>query len=192
MESASFHGFVRINSLNLTLHQSNLTMRYLLQYHNFEYQGGFPASDAGNDEKIGNILHTITSKKRKLVLNAKGDTIFLVVGIKIKKGENKKYFLWSKTIVNHDEPKPDDDGYYDLVGTQHWLCPPQYLNELDGFDIFLHKSGHFSVCLVDISSWEFTKELIRLSAEFKCKNPMLVSFKQFKENFRNEVNRVIP
>jgi hypothetical protein len=173
-------------------------MKYLLQYHNFEFQGGFPAAFSfdgkkiSDNEKLSDISHSITSSKKKLVLNAKGDTIFLIIGIKIKQGENKKYFLWSETVINQDEPKTDEEGRYDLIGKQHWLYPPQYLNIYERFDYFLHKSGNFSVCMVDISTWEFTQKLIELSKEYKCKDPQNITFGQFKDDFRREVKRRVP
>lgn len=108
-------------------------MRYLIQYHNFEGQGGYPAQGVPN-LKLSEFTHTISSKKKHYVLNSINDKIFLIVGIKLNKNEKKKYFLWSESIIDDFDKEPDKDGWYNVHSErQNYLCPPQYINDLNGF-----------------------------------------------------------
>ena len=100
-------------------------MRYLIQYHNFEKnKRGLPGFGTEPNKKLSEITHTISSTKKSILFNSYNDTIFLILGRKFNKNENKKYFLWSKTIIKVFDKELDKEGYYNAFGKQELMCPP--------------------------------------------------------------------
>lgn len=97
--------------------------RYWIQYHNFEGQGGYPAKEILNENRVtilSKATHTISTSKSS-ILNTNGNTIFLILGRNVKK--KKKYYLWTETIV--DEVKQlYSEKLYDALGTQFFMYLP--------------------------------------------------------------------
>jgi hypothetical protein len=163
-------------------------MRYLIQYHNFEGQGGYPAKEAKSIERLSNLTHSISSRKKHYILNSQNDVIFLIVGIKLRKNESKKYFLWSESPIDRFTKKPDNFGWYDAFSDrQRFLCPPQFINDLEGFDELISKANNFSLGLMDISKWKILDQFKDLSNKHKCKNLDQMTWGQFIENFEKEL-----
>lgn len=160
-------------------------MRYFIQYHNFEEnEGGFPGHGTEPDEKLSEIPHSISSKKKSLLFNSLNDTVFLILGRRFNKNENKKYFLWSKTIINRFNKKLDPEGFYNASGIQDLMCPPPRLNKKQGFPEFFETVQHFRWGLQDITHLEFVNKLKELSEEYKCKNPDQITYKQHIDTFK--------
>lgn len=165
-------------------------MKYLVQYHNFDLnQGGFPGYGTKEEEKLSESSHSISSRKKSILFDSYGDTIFLIVGIRFKKNENKKYFLWSKTIIEEVDKVEDEEGFCNAGGRQYLLCPPQLLNEIEGFTEFKRRISNFSLGLMNITTWEFLDQLKQLYQLYKCKNPDQITRIQYIETFKNEVSK---
>jgi hypothetical protein len=160
--------------------------KYFIAYHNFEGQGGYPADEILHEEKnrvLSRANHTISSS-RPTILYTPGNTIFLILGINVKK--KKKYYLWTETIV--DELR---EGYsekmYDVQGPQSFMYLPPLLNEEPGFSDFRNKAGNFGLGVQEITNWEFLKVLIRLRDTFRCKNQNVLTYRQYIEEFENSL-----
>jgi hypothetical protein len=163
-------------------------MKYLIQYHNFEGQGGYPAKDAKSSDLLSEFTHSISSKKKHYILNSKNDIIFLIVGIRFNQNERKKFFLWSESPIDRFTENPDSDGWYEAYSEKQWfLYPPKCINTLKGFDDFKARTSNFSLGLMDISTWEILDQLKDLSLKYRCNNPNQITWIQYKENFEKEI-----
>lgn len=161
-------------------------MRYFIQYHNYEGQGGYPAQGSPN-MKLSEFTHTISSKKKHYVLNSVNDKVFLILGKKLNKNEKKKYFLWSESLIDDFDKEPDKNGWYEMHSErQSYLCPPQYINDLNGFNELITKSSNFSLGLMDISEWKILNQFINLCNIHKCKNLDEITWKQHIDLFERE------
>ena len=127
-------------------------------------------------------------RKEHYILNSKNDIIFLIVGMKLRYQIAKKYSLWSESPIDYFTDKPDKDGWYEAYSDrQYLLCPPQYINDLDGFDELISKANNFSLGLMDISKWKILGDLKDLSKKYKCKNSDQMTWGKFIENFEKEL-----
>ena len=106
-------------------------------------------------------------------------TIFLIVGRVFNK--KKKYFLWTKTIVEEIYFIEEDDLIYNAIGDQFFIYPQQPLNYIKGFDEIFKKTGHFGLGFFNITKIPFAKELENLSLKYKC--DIDISYKQYIEEF---------
>ncbi len=139
-------------------------MSFWLQYHNYDNLGYLPGEYETDEENLSSLdtsvydLSGITTSKR-IVSNAKGDIVFLIVGYG---GKSKQYLLWSWCVI--ERVKNTDDGQFDAFGSGHVLNPPPLLSG-SGFDEFRKQNGNFSLGFRNISSAPFLGRLIELARE---------------------------
>lgn len=163
--------------------------RYWVQYHNYD-KIGYPAGDILEEKPdllLSEFTHSISTKK-PWIKQTKDDTIFLIVGMTVNK--KKKYFLWTKTIVEKVKPM-DRDGIFDAVGKQWILEPPQLLNDKTGFVDFISKTANFSIGFQNISDWPFLNTLKKLSEDFRCQNVRKLTYREYIKNFEAGLSKAI-
>jgi hypothetical protein len=91
--------------------------------------------------------------KKRHILKAQGDIVFLIAGIGLKE---KKYFLWSQNLIEHIEE--DHDGFIDAYGAGRVLNPVIKL-EGKNFDEFKRYCGNFGLGFTEITTHPFCEEL---------------------------------
>lgn len=156
-------------------------MEYFVQYHIFG-KHGFPGNPASDDESLAESIHVITSSKDYYLEKSKGNIIFLIFGISVKKNERKEYYLWSRSKIKDFE---GDEAW----GRQDYMDPIPCLNHEPGFWNFLKSLGHGGTGLMKITNWPFTEKLIQLSNQFVCPNPKYITRGNHIDKFKKEINR---
>jgi hypothetical protein len=167
---------------------------FWIQYHNYENLGYLPIetildeSSQVSEEKYEDFLASVSTKKRS-VLGAKGDTVFLIVGI----GQTpKQYYLWYSFVIEEVQITEEDGDYlYDAFGADGWLLsPPQILNS-SFFDEFRKYCGNFGLGFTAINNSPYLETLKLLSETYKPQNP-IVNLSRHFENFYTQVSHVNP
>jgi group I intron endonuclease len=154
-----------------------------IQYHNYDLEEGYPSQSILDGKKKLNLCdshHYISTRKRS-ILYSQGDIIFLILGKTINK--RKKYFLWTKTIVEEVDFLEKEDLIYNAFGEQCFIDPPQVLNDITGFDEFRKFSGNFGLGFQNITEWPFVNVLNNLGKKFKCKNEDWLTYKDYILDF---------
>jgi len=130
-----------------------------IQYHNCDLLGHYPSGlllDIADTEAI-NIPHKerggIYTKKRKASYDSVGNEIFLIIGI----GKPKKYYLWSKILV--DKVTPKDDGYFIVEGNSIYSQHPIRIDTFIDFSDFRHFCGNFGIGFQNITKHLFSETL---------------------------------
>lgn len=167
---------------------SSSQSKFWVQYHNYDKLGYLPAETI-IDGLIGledlpyeDVLSCVSTNKRA-VLNAKGGTVFLIVGI----GKDpKQYYLWSKVIIEEVEVA-DEEGElsYDVFGSGFVLEKP-YRLESNDFKDFKKFCGNFGLGFTAIDNSPYLHELIKISEVNKPKKEQ-VNFSNYIQSFYSEV-----
>lgn len=131
---------------------------FWIQYHNYEQMGGLPGGLPGYENELG------ISTNKKSVLNAEGDTVFLIVGI----GEPRRYYFWSRFVVEGIEQVVDEEGKitYNAFGNGWLLNPPQLLNS-EKFSEFQRFCGNFGLGFTKIDNSSYLEILKHLSKTYE-------------------------
>lgn len=103
--------------------------------------------------------------------------------------KKKKYFLWTKTVDEKVMPI-NSDGYFNAVGKQWILEPPQLLNDRTGFVDFISKTANFSIGFQNISDWSFLNTLKKLGEDFRCQNVKKLTYKEYIKKFAESLSKV--
>ena len=140
----------------------------MIQYHNYDKEQHFPGLLDNDDRQIGECAHYISTKK-SCAAYLDGSTVFLVIGISVKK--MKKYFIWTLTDVDDFEFLEDESLSYNITGQQEYI-KPVCLNEIPGFTEFLKKIGNFAYGLTKITHLPFTQQMIDISVKNKADESM--------------------
>jgi len=159
-----------------------------IQYHNYDDEKAYPSQesiDSTEDYLLTDCTHYISSRKRSL-LYTKGDTIYLVLGKTFSKA--KRYFLWTKTIVEEIDFLVDEELVYNAFGKQSFINPPQYLNNIEGFKEFRIKTGNFGLGLINISNWTFTETLEEIAHKNVKRNSDNLTYKNYIHLFETNNN----
>ena len=165
--------------------------KFWVQYHNYDKLGYLPAEEMldeyGDDEEYGNPLSCVSTTKRS-VLNAQGDTIFLIVGL----GQApKQYYLWSRKVVEEVEITDQEGSFsYDAFGDGWLLDPPQRLNSL-AFNEFKKFCGNFGLGFTSIDNSPYLHTLKELSEVHKPQS-FNINFLKYVESFYAQVCNVNP
>ncbi|NOU18011.1 MAG: GIY-YIG nuclease family protein [Bacteroidales bacterium] len=162
--------------------------KYWIQYHNYDAEKGYPSQgilESFENELLIDSTHYISSRKRS-ILYSKGDAIFLILGKTINKA--KCYFLWTATIVEEVEFLEEENLIYNAIGEQHFIMPPQLLNNLGGFLEFKKITGNFGLGFQNITNWEFLETLRNLTCKNLCKKEDKITFKEYVRQFEENNN----
>ena len=130
-----------------------------LQYHNTGRLGYYPGHLYDGEESetpAMEAVHYISTKKRE-VMNAKGNTVLLIVGVKI--GKTTDYFAWSVMVVEELECFEGENLPYNILGDQVFFRSPMRLNDLKGFREFRHRQGNFGLGFQNISDDPWIKTI---------------------------------
>ena len=169
--------------------------KFWTQYHNYNKLGYLPGElmlDECDDviEKYQDALSGVSTGKRA-ILNAKGDTVFLVVGI----GDNpKQYYLLYRFIIEDIQIKADAEAnqkgemLYDAFGDGWFVNPPQLLNSSD-FDGFKKHCGNFGFGFMAVDKSPYLKTLEDVSEKHRAEN---IDFPKYIEEFYSRVVAVNP
>jgi hypothetical protein len=161
-----------------------------IQYHNYNKLGYLPGELLLDDfdngvERFQDELSGISTGKRA-ILNAKGDTAFLIVGI----GENpKQYYLMYRFVIEDiqiregAEAASKGEMLYDAFGDGWFVNPPQLLNSSD-FDTFRKYCGNFGFGFMAVNRSPYSETLNNLSKLHKSEN---IDFPKYIEKFYSEV-----
>lgn len=167
--------------------------KFWIQYHNYDNLGYLPAeallNKHWNDEEYeyDNAISCVSTDKRS-ILNAQGDTIFLIVGIGNKP---KQYYLWSRLAVEEVETINEARKLsYHAFGNGCLIDPPQLLNS-PSFNDFRKFCGNFGLGFMSINNYPYLETLKHLSESHKPQGTKLNFFK-YIENFYKQVTRVNP
>jgi group I intron endonuclease len=163
--------------------------KYWIQYHNYDAEKGYPSQDSLDDNEDNLLIdstHYISSRKRSIIYS-KGDTVFLILGKTINKV--KCYFLWTVTIVEEVDFLEEEDLVYNAFGEQHFIMPPQLLNNLEGFLEFKKLTGNFGLGFQNISSWGFLETLGNLTIDNFCKKEDKITYRKYIRLFE-EINNL--
>ncbi|MEA5566940.1 GIY-YIG nuclease family protein [Anabaena sp. UHCC 0399] len=164
--------------------------KFWIQYHNYNFLGYLPVEQIIDESLLNEydcdeVLPGISTNKRA-VLNTKGDTIFLIVGI----GEKpKQYYLWSKFICEETTTSDyENSHFYDAFGSGYLMKSPQFLNskEFNEFKRFCGNFGFGFMRIKDSAYLNKLKELSRLNRSTSSK----INFSQYIKDFYTEVTRV--
>ncbi|MBD2345161.1 GIY-YIG nuclease family protein [Anabaena subtropica] len=166
--------------------------KFWIQYHNYNSLGYLPVEHILDEYLLeeydyDEVLPGISTNKRA-VLNTKGDTIFLIVGI----GEKpKQYYLWSAFICEEKTISEYEDSYfYGAFGSGHLMKSPQLLNSKE-FNEFKSFCGNFGFGFMRIKDSPYLNRLKELSENHKPKS-LKFNFKNYIKDFYAQVTCVNP
>ena len=133
-------------------------MRYWVQYHNYEKLGSLPKDTCG------------IASDRDEILQVKGDTIFLIVGV----SENpRQYLLWERFLCERLVLDRAQAMKYQAVGTGWFLVQRRgrepLLNRQPGFRDYLDFTANFGKQFHEVTDHPFLSVLLQLSEQ--CKPP---------------------
>jgi len=127
------------------------------------------------------------STRKSAIFNAKGDTIFLIVGI----GQHpKQYYLWSRFVIEEILIDEEGDFLYHAFGQGWLLAPPKYLNS-SSFNEFKSYCGNFGFGLIPINGSPYLKTLKHFSELNKPRRPK-INFRKYVDEFYKQVIRINP
>lgn len=166
--------------------------KFWIQYHNYEKLDYLPCEqildiyDQDDYEDI-NPLSSVSTNKRA-ILDAQGDTVFLIVGI----GTNpKQYYLWSRLVVEEVQVTGEEGELsYDALGDGWLLDSPQLLNS-ESFNEFKKFCGNFGLGLTSINNSTYLETLKIISESHKPKTSKF-NFLNYVEKFYTQVGCVNP
>ncbi|MBH8574334.1 GIY-YIG nuclease family protein [Nostocaceae cyanobacterium CENA369] len=167
--------------------------KFWVQYHNYDNLGYVPGDsiidDYGTQEEFGSedLVSCISTNKRS-ILNAQGDTVFLIVGIGVNP---KQYYLWSKLIIEEVEIA-DEYGAQSYHGFGNgWLMnSPVLLNSIP-FNQFKSYCGNFGFGFMSIRDNSYLSHLKDLS-ETNRLGVAQINFDNYINDFYNQVIHVNP
>lgn len=153
-----------------------------IQYHDYEQMGGLPEGLPGCDRETG------ISTNQRSALHAKGDVLFLIVGI----GDPKRYYLWSKFVVERIKRVVCELGgfTYNAFGNEWVLNPPQLLNSEKFYEL-KHFCRNFELESIRINNSPYLETLKYLAEKYKPQSSDSHSWKG-TEKFYNYVLRINP
>ncbi|URD50079.1 GIY-YIG nuclease family protein [Chroococcidiopsis sp. CCNUC1] len=166
--------------------QEKTKSKFWIQYHNYDKLGYLPAETLLDyDEYEYESALSCVSTNKRAILNAEGDTIFLIVGI----GKNPKlYYLWSKIVVEEVEVIDEaEEHYYHAFGNGYLLEQPQLLNST-AFNKFKEFCGNFGFGLMSVDSSPYLDTLQSIAKTKKPQTPK-INFFQYIEKFYNQVSQ---
>lgn len=169
--------------------------KFWVQYHNYDRLGYVPADslleeywdDKEYEYECEDVVPGVSTNKRAII-NAKGDTVFLIVGI----GENpKQYYLWSRFAIEEVEIIDEEGAYsYNAFGNGWLLSSPKLLNS-QSFNKFKSLCGNFGFGFMCINNFHYLENLKHFSEKYKPKTSK-INFLKYVENFYQQVIRVNP
>ncbi|MGI0488000.1 GIY-YIG nuclease family protein [Pantanalinema rosaneae CENA516] len=160
-----------------------------IQYHKYNELGHIPGElELDNGEGDPELAGLSTGKRA--ILNAKGDTAYLIVGIGYK--PQQYYLLYRFTVeeIQIREDAVDQKGSmsYDAFGNGWFIDPPQLLNSPQ-FNEFQKYCGNFAFGLMAVDKSPYLKILEELSERYKAKE---VDFSKYIEDFYTKVLETNP
>lgn len=171
--------------------QQRVEPRYWVQYHNYENLGHLPSElelDFDDVQYDSNEFMPGISTSKRAVLDAVGDTVFLIVGI----GEHpKQYYLWSQFIIEEvqiAEDHAEGETPYDAFGDGYLMSPPQLLNS-NNFNKFKKHCGNFGFGFMNIVGSPYTAILNQLAEQYKVTQ---IEFAKHVEDFYTSVTKINP
>lgn len=142
-----------------------------IQYHDYDKMGYLPGeaiAHSPQNEQYEDALFGLSTATRA-ILDAKGDTVFRIVGI----GNPKQYYLISRFTIEdipvHPDADPAHNGemVYDAYGSGWVLNPPQQLNSNE-FERFKAQCGDFDFGLMSVTNLPYVKTLFSVSEKHKA------------------------
>lgn len=169
--------------------------KFWVQYHNYDRLGYVPADslleeyldDEEYEYECEDVVPCVSTNKRA-ILNARGDTLFLIVGI----GQNpKQYYLWSVFVIEEVEIIDEEGEYsYNAFGNGWVLDSPKLLNSAS-FNEFKSLCGNFGFGFMSINNFHYLEKLKHFSGNYKPKTSK-INFLKYVYNFYQQVIRVNP
>lgn len=131
-----------------------------VQYHNFDTEKHYPGIEETFDENdsILDCTHYISTRK-KIAPYLDGAVILLIVGKSYR--NKKKYFIWTKTVVDEMHFLEDEELSYNIIGDQK-IITPCLLNNIEGFDRFKKEMGNFAFGIVSVKNKSFSSQLYKI------------------------------
>ncbi|MDJ0800212.1 MAG: GIY-YIG nuclease family protein [Calothrix sp. MO_167.B12] len=170
----------------------NTEPKFWVQYHSFNNLGYLPAEPEADQLsdiicEVGDCVSCISTNKRS-ILNAKGDTVFLIVGI----GKNPtQYYLWSRLVIEEVEITEEEGSQYYHAFGDGWLLEQPKRLKTRPFNYFRSHCGYFAFGFMSINNSPYLDILKHFSERYK---PQIstINFSQYIHDFFQQVIRENP
>lgn len=160
--------------------------RVWIQYHDYDAMGFLPGEAIAYSPQLDQYEDALfgLSTGARAILDAKGDTVFRIVGI----GNPKQYYLISQFTIEDVPVCPDlapghKEMLYEAYGAGWVLDPPQLLNSNE-FEWFKSQCGDFEFGLMSVATLPYVQTLCALSERNKAAN---LTYTDYVQNFYRSV-----